>query len=378
MGICLLMASGGSEVLGQERRQIVRQPRDYEVDVHMELDSGRPVIEAMINGQGPFEFVFDTGAGISVLRPHVIEKLGLEPTGTIRVGDPSNPEGVEAKTFTVDSIELGGVSFSGLEAIEIPSFGGTGQDGVIGLGVFNQWLIAMDFPEERFRLAKGSLEEGDGSMAYTPERGGHIYLELDVDGETIMSHIDTGSPGVFMLPLESAADLTLESEPELLGQGRTVSSVFNIYEAMLDGSAQLNLLRLDNPLLNFTERFSWGNIGTGAFLNATLEIDQSNTRIRALQTGQGNVPTARAFGRPRYGFGLAPGGAAMVVGLVQPGSVAENAGLQEGDVIVMIDGRAIEELDGKERQSVLQGSSLSLVVERDGELVDIEMRIEQE
>ena len=36
-------------------------------------------IEVLINGQGPFRFVVDTGAGRSVLTPAIVEKLALPP-----------------------------------------------------------------------------------------------------------------------------------------------------------------------------------------------------------------------------------------------------------------------------------------------------------
>src|SRR5258708_6048524 len=41
---------------------------------------GRIVVPVMINGQGPFRFIVDTGASHSVVSPALAAKLGLTPT----------------------------------------------------------------------------------------------------------------------------------------------------------------------------------------------------------------------------------------------------------------------------------------------------------
>lgn len=42
-------------------------------------ENGRIVIEAQVNGQGPFAFALDTGASISAVFDEIREKLVLEP-----------------------------------------------------------------------------------------------------------------------------------------------------------------------------------------------------------------------------------------------------------------------------------------------------------
>ena len=53
------------------------------------LGGGRPVplVEAMVNGRGPFKFFYDTGASVCVLDTGFVEELGLSSLGTTEVGD---------------------------------------------------------------------------------------------------------------------------------------------------------------------------------------------------------------------------------------------------------------------------------------------------
>jgi hypothetical protein len=48
-----------------------------------------PVIEVKLDGQGPFVFAIDTGAGMQAdIDPAVAAQLKLEPLGKVRSGDP--------------------------------------------------------------------------------------------------------------------------------------------------------------------------------------------------------------------------------------------------------------------------------------------------
>src|ERR1700733_10871253 len=64
------------------------------------------VFEAMINGKGPFQMIFDTGAGVNILNPAVIAQLGL-PAESGAVALPAMGGPVDAKTFRADEVRIG-------------------------------------------------------------------------------------------------------------------------------------------------------------------------------------------------------------------------------------------------------------------------------
>jgi len=99
--------------------------------VSFDVSTGRPMVEMRVNGQGPYPIVLDTGAPGLILRPALVEELGLEIIGTTEVNSPVGGTPVEAQQVRVDSIDLAGASVTHLEAIVIGQLGG----GQLGMGV---------------------------------------------------------------------------------------------------------------------------------------------------------------------------------------------------------------------------------------------------
>ncbi|MHC5003519.1 MAG: aspartyl protease family protein [Planctomycetota bacterium] len=347
--------------------------------IPMRLEMGRPVIEATINGAGPFPFVLDTGAGVIVLDPDLVEELSLEPTGTTRIGDPSAPEALEASTYTVASVGLGDATFEEVQAVAFASLGRLGARGIIGLPVLYDAAATLDFPNEQLVLTRSPLASGDGSVPFTVDGEFIVTIELDVAGQKIGTHLDTGNMGHLNLPLEMAERLPLAAPLQLIGQGRTVSSTFEVYGGTLDGALSFAGLTLEDPVLQFNDRFPWGNLGTGLLTGCALTIDQVNRRLRIDRIEGGAAPlsagAASPFGRPRYGMALRMSGAGqLMVSNVVADSIAERAGLQSGDVIVGLNGSDVQSMDSAARTAALRGSPLTLTVERDGRRIEIPMR----
>jgi hypothetical protein len=64
------------------------------------------VFEAMINGKGPFQLMFDTGAGVNILNPAVIARLGL-PAESGAVALPAMGGPVDARSFHAEEVRIG-------------------------------------------------------------------------------------------------------------------------------------------------------------------------------------------------------------------------------------------------------------------------------
>src|SRR2546430_866598 len=74
----------------------------------MQMRGWMPVIEVKLNGQGPFAFMIDTGAGMQAdIDPSVAARLKLRSNGRAINGDPSGENDREVETATIDSIALG-------------------------------------------------------------------------------------------------------------------------------------------------------------------------------------------------------------------------------------------------------------------------------
>ncbi len=382
-------SANGCAVLDRAEAQVPEgAPRSSQlhskpIHVPIEFVMGHPTIEATINGQGPFWFVFDTGAGTVVLDESLAEELGIEPTGTTRIGDPAAPEAVEAKTYTIDQITIGEATFSEVNAVSW-SGGMTRTRGIIGLPVLYEALVALDYPNEQLIISCGALGPNDGSIPYRLDQGWIITIDVDVAGEKIVGHIDSGNMGGIMLPLSIADRLPLKSPPRIIGQARTISSTFDIHSATLDGTLSFAGQTFEDPQLNFNDHLlNAANLGRTALEPFVLTIDQINRRLRFDRPEKGQATKRQIIApspqRPKYGVMFNGIGAGpLTVSGTQPDSIAERAGLQAGDVIIRLNGKDVSNLSVDELGTLFRSSPVKLVIQRDGTEVQIEMRFPQD
>src|SRR5256885_5964665 len=83
----------------------------------MQMRGLMPVVEVKLNGQGPFAFMIDTGAGMQAdIDTSVAERLNLQPSGRAINGDPSGENDREVATVAIDSIMIGGGVAKGTRA----------------------------------------------------------------------------------------------------------------------------------------------------------------------------------------------------------------------------------------------------------------------
>lgn len=124
-----------------------------------------------INGRGPFRFVIDTGTGGDALvTPELARELGLPTVGQATLSDPSGQGAKKVSIVEMESLELAGVQFSHIRAVEHSFFSEAGQtQGLLGFTLFRDYLLTLDFPERRVILSSGALAP-DGEKMVLPFR----------------------------------------------------------------------------------------------------------------------------------------------------------------------------------------------------------------
>jgi predicted aspartyl protease len=255
-----------------------------EVVVQMAEPGRQPVVEAKINGSGPFRFFLDTGAHDPVLNPDLVDELKLPVTGSRRIGDPAEPESISARTLRVDRLTIGGAAFSGVTAVTWEGAGNftpEGVRGVLGLSLFVDLLLTIDYPKRELRIARGELSASEpGVVAYKAGPHGMVRVPVTVGSVSIDADLDTGSPASVSLPKKYADRLPLESTPVQVGRARTVGGEFAIYAANAKGQVRIGKEVLETSSLEFHERLPVANVGYRALRDFAITIDQRNRRLR--------------------------------------------------------------------------------------------------
>lgn len=288
--LCLIAPAAPAQDAGAPvRAQISEKPESVEVPergikVPMSFRGNMPAFEVSVNGKGPFTFALDTG-GMGLARADVslVKQLNLAKTGEIQAGDGSGQNRVTMDLVKLDEVRLGDAIFKGLAAPSRDYNRGRPDhiDGILGINLFQDHLLTLDYPAKELRLAPGELPEADGNTILNLAEGQAVpALEIEVAGQKILCHIDSGNMGGLILPTALAEKLPLVGEPVVVGRAKTVANEFEIKSAQLDGSVTIGGHEIKNPTVTFAEIFRTGNIGAGVLREFAMTLDQKNGRVR--------------------------------------------------------------------------------------------------
>ena len=266
------------------------------VSVPMKDWGGRPAVEARINGKGPFKLLVDTGTGFKAyLHDDLVKELGITTTGTLQTHCGKE----KLDKITVGTLTIGGATFTGIEGVRAndgPGGAIAGEDfrGILGLPLFKDCLLTLDFPGRRVMLEHGELPEPGGeTIAYSADEE-HDYgvtVTLSAAGTPVKAHIDTGSPALVTLLNKWQKDLPLKGKPRVMGIARTPQGEARVSVATLDGTLKLGQHEWKNPHIDFADLgpmldFDAGNIGSRLLKDFAVTIDQKNHRVRFQRNGK--------------------------------------------------------------------------------------------
>jgi predicted aspartyl protease len=239
-------------------------------------------VEATVEGQGPYRFALDTGfPGLLQVSPELAQSLGLEQTGTMRAGDPGGQAAQEVPLVRVGTVAIGSATFSGIEAIAGAGLPEIAPDGVIGLRLFSGLTATLDYPSRQLRLSDEALpRSGEHVVAFNAERG-VPQVEVDAAGVTVLADVDTGGPAALTVP--SDTDLTFQSEPELVRQGRTNNSQFDVRSGTLAGDLRIAGWSLPNPTVEVVDAIPVASVGAALLRRFVVTFDLANARLALTQ-----------------------------------------------------------------------------------------------
>lgn len=247
--------------------------------VPMDVSSGRPIVELMLNGDGPFPFVLDTGASAFVLRSSTVEQLQLTASGQSTISSPGGSP-VPVNEVGVDDLSISDLSFGPVEAIYFEEGSMVSQ---LGAGVIGPVFLKdagrtyLNFIDNELEIGGSFITPEDGKWIAFGESAPLLDVSLRFGDLDIPGRIDTGNPSIIAVPEHYAEELPLDSNVEVVGKARTVDREFEIRGAEMRYELQISdgVIPLEN--VRFFDR-QFANLGMGALHGLTLEIDWQNER----------------------------------------------------------------------------------------------------
>ena len=334
------------------------------VSVPLNMAIGQPVVNAYINEQGPFKLLLDTGSPVTKLDDDVVKGLGLS-TGrrVVRRAEGETPQ-EEADAAAVSALALGGAKFVDFDVI-VRDYDAVFEkerlyDGAVGLPMFVDVLLTLDYPAGLATVSRGELPPADGAsiLDYQPTDG-IARLRLMFSGLAVDTVIDSGRACALVLAESLRRQVRVTTKPAERGP---LAGDLGIEMAPLRGSVRLGRYQLHEPPVYFLGTDS--AFGHRVLANFAVSFDQKHHRVRFDRAGDEVIRFA-----PDAGFGIIVGmrRGRLIIQRVLPDSPAERNGLLAGDAIRDVNGHSAFEYDEGSLTRILATTTVvDLGVERNG------------
>lgn len=315
--------------------------------VPIQLINNHIYLHVMLDGKGPYTFVFDTG-GTYIVTPEVAAALGAQSAGGAQL------QGVGAKSesaqFTrIKTLQIGKATIAGQDFLVLPiaqSFGvaeGTAIDGMIGYEVVARFLTTIDYGNQTLTLAMPATQQPAGTSIPFYFDGTIPRVPITVNGIRADAELDTGNRGAFELFSPFIAAHPALTSAETTGDG---VSGFGVGGPSFAKLGRVNLTvgaySFSGVVTGFSTQttgafadpFTPANIGSGLWDRFTLTLDYPHQRILL----QPNASYGAPFTYDRSGLFIINYSGGVMVLDARAGTPAALAGLKKGDVILSIDG----------------------------------------
>jgi Aspartyl protease len=253
----------------------------------MEIIYGKPYVNVMVNGHGPYRFMVDTGTGAeAIVSVELAQQLKFPTVDKTRLSDPSREGEHYSDIVMIDSLNVGGAEFTEVRAVRHQIYGDSETcQGILGFTLFEDYLLTLDYPNRRMVLSSGALV-ADGESSVLPFRApdGVPIAPLRIGDLRVEAQFDSGGTGL-SLPERLVSQLRFSAEPAPFGLAESLSSRFEIKQAKLASNVQLGEFTFDQPFVEINPAFPLINFGAYAMDNFSITFDQMNDLMR-LDSGE--------------------------------------------------------------------------------------------
>jgi hypothetical protein len=249
------------------------------------------LLEVRVDGKGPYRFALDTGAARGGrIDAKLAKTLGLPVMGRAMTGDGSGKNRQDSEIVQAHTLTLAGASFHDVELLARDfQFGpGAAFDGVLGIGLFKELLLTLDYPARRVRIETGELPAAEGHpeiLDFTDPHG-VPEIALKIGDVELRADVDSGNTkGEVVLPASYIGKVPLEKDPVVVGHGRTGFNEFEIKQAPLKGGLRIAGQTVENIRVDFIDIFPHANLGATFLRRFVVTIDGKNQRLRLRGAG---------------------------------------------------------------------------------------------
>ncbi len=319
--------------------------------VPLRLEGNLPFIQVEIAGQR-YEFLLDTGASDCVISPQMAAGLNLPVSRQKAMVKSAAGDHVAIPMTLLPQLSIGKAEFR-----NVPTFvydfsrirgNFTNMAGVIGIGIFRDATISLDYVGKALRIDPGSTIRS-GELGVVPMRmaSGVPRVPLRGGPKELFIDVDSGSTGGLEIN-PSKFGLTTEAPARPGGLSTSIGSTYRTGMARVNGQVWLGSVALASPIVEVTSGDY--RVGGEVLMNTILTLDQP------AQLAQITFGKSRFFGwgtkqqqlvsPSRIGTGIGFDDSWHVRDIV-PGSPGAQAGVRVGDRCISVEGEDPRVLKGR-------------------------------
>jgi hypothetical protein len=273
------------------------------------------IVEAEVNGRGPYSFLLDSGAGRTMVDPEVLDDVGVRRR--------------------IDSLSIGDfhaydIGYGRLDTQELGAALGRPIDGILGHPVFAGALMTWDFPAREIVLTPGELPPG-GEHVIPTRDDVRPFVRSTVGGTARWILLDTGSSRGLTLRDPERLDMVSPLQPT--GARARVDGIYMVRSGRLRGTARVGPVQIREPVV--ANSVSVDLVGQEVLRFFRITFDQRGDRVRFERSDTVVGAPVESSAVRSSGFALRPDTAwADVIRVFR-----DDHPVREGDRILAVDGQ---------------------------------------
>ena len=262
------------------REAITQQPQiepatDTEVLIGTQDQYARMTVPVTVEGQGPFQFMIDTGSQATVVTRGLSDQLNLRPIGSaIVVGMASQ---VSVQLMELNGLEFAARVFDNISAPVLEAHN-IGADGILGLDSLQDMRVMIDFRNDTIAVDTAKQLGGNSGFEIIVRArrklGRLIITDAVLDGVRTSVIIDTGAQS-------SVGNMALYKK--LRGDDNTIVEATDVHGKILSGSLnvvrslQIGGVQLQNASITFSDSPAFKAMGLAK--RPALILGMGNLRL---------------------------------------------------------------------------------------------------
>jgi hypothetical protein len=258
--------------------------------IPLKIVDDHPAFSMMINGKGPYLFVFDTGKmGEEIGIGQDIEKsFQFEIVDTLVLGDPSGKNDIQVPIVSIPSVSLDSLSFVRVKATVDPHLV-AGVSGIVGLLFFKDYLLTLDLFHHQLILerAEPGLTPGSNTIRYKSMMGIPV-IQISIGSHNTEAQLDCGNARAsIVVPEDLALQLKFAGKVSNIGKAKTMFNEVDMKQVKISDSLHVGPYTISQPLISFPSFGNFVNLGSDFLNNFLISFDQKNQLIKLLKNGNG-------------------------------------------------------------------------------------------